>query len=117
MTDTKELVAVAKAAGSCLTAEQAAARAHAPGVLVLDIREHAEHEAGAVPGVVHITRGVLEFKIAEVCADKTCEILLHCAGGGRAALAAQSLQNLGYDNVHIVDAPFADFAAAYAAQK
>ena len=113
MSTAHELVATAKAAGSCLTAEEAAARAHDADVLVLDIRETAEHESGAISNVVHIPRGVLEFKIAEICEDKTREILLHCAGGGRASLAAQSLKSLGYDNVHIVDAKFEDFAAAF----
>ena len=113
MNTAHELVAAAKATESCLTAEEAAARAHDTDVLVLDIRETAEHESGAISNVVHIPRGVLEFKIAEICEDKTREILLHCAGGGRASLAAQSLKSLGYDNVHIVDAKFEDFAAAY----
>jgi rhodanese-related sulfurtransferase len=113
MSTTKELIAAAKAVGSCLNAEEAAARAHDSNVLVLDIRETAEHEQDAIPNVVHIPRGVLEFKISEICEDKAREILLHCGGGGRASLAAQSLASLGYENVHIVDARFEDFAAAY----
>ncbi len=113
MTTAQELITAAKAAGNCLTAEQAAARAHESGVLVLDIREPAEHEASAIPVAVHIPRGVLEFKITEACDDKSREIVIHCGGGGRASLAAQSLKSMGYENVHIVDAPFTDFAAAF----
>ncbi len=113
MSTAQDLIAAAKAAGHCLSAEEAAARAHTPGVLVLDVREPAEHEAAALPVAVHIPRGVLEFKIAEACDDKTREILVHCAGGGRASLAAQSLNSLGYENVHIVDAKFEDFASAF----
>ncbi len=113
MTTPQDLIAAAKAAGNCLTAEEAAARARESDVLLLDIREPGEHEQGAVPVAVHMPRGVLEFKIAEICDDKTREILIHCAGGGRASLAAQSLNTLGYENVHIVDAMFEDFAAAF----
>jgi len=80
---------------------------------VLDVREPAEHEAAAVAVAVHIPRGVLEFKITEVCDDKTREIVVHCGGGGRASLAAQSLNSLGYNNVHIVDSKFEDFASAF----
>jgi len=109
----QDLITAAKAAGNCLNAEQAAARAHQPEVLVVDIREPAEHEAAALPVAVHIPRGVLEFKITEVCDDRAREILIHCAGGGRASLAAQSLLSLGYENVHIVDAKFEDFACAF----
>ena len=113
MTTTQDLIAAAKAAGNCLNAEEAAAKAHKEGVLVLDIREPAEHEAAAVPVAVHIPRGLLEYKISEACDDKSQEIAVHCGGGGRAALAAQTLTILGYENVYIVDAKFEDFLAAY----
>jgi rhodanese-related sulfurtransferase len=113
MTTAQELIAAAKAAGKCLTAEEAAARAHQPEVLVLDIREPAEHEASSVAVVVHIPRGVLEFKITEACDDKSREIIIHCGGGGRASLAAQSLKSMGYENVFIVDAQFEDFSTAF----
>ena len=112
MSTAQDLVAAAKAGVKCLNAGDAAARVQEPGVLLLDLREPDEHEAGAVAGAVHIPRGVLEFKIGEVCDDRRREILLHCGGGGRASLAAQSLQSMGYENVRIVDAPFAEFAAA-----
>lgn len=113
MTTAQDLIAAAKAAGNCLTAEEAAAKAHEEGVLVLDIREPAEYEAAAVPVAVHIPRGLLEYKISEACDDKSQEIVVHCGGGGRAALAAQTLTILGYENVYIVDAKFEDFLAAY----
>ena len=112
MKTTQELVAAAKAAGSCLTAEEAAARVRSGTALLLDIREAVECEGGVVPGAVHMPRGVLEFKINEVCDDHDQEILIHCAGGGRASLAAETLKSLGYNNVHIVDAQFDDFHSA-----
>jgi len=113
MTTVQDLIAAAKAGGFCLSAEDAAAKAREPGVLLLDVRESVEHEQGAIPVAVHIPRGVLEFKITQVCENKTREILIHCGGGGRASLAAQSLKTMGYSNVSIVDAKFEDFASAF----
>jgi phage shock protein E len=113
MTTAQDLIAAAKAAGFCLSAEEAAAKAQEPNTLVLDVREPAEHEQASIPVAVNIPRGLLEFKIADACDDKTREIVTHCGGGGRAALAAQSLHSLGYENVYIVDAKFEDFASAF----
>ncbi len=113
MTTAQELISAAKAAGNCLTAEEAAVKAHDSAVLVLDIREPAEHEAAAIPVAVHIPRGVLEFKISEACEDKSQDIVIHCGGGGRASLASQSLKSMGYDSVFIVDAKFEDFLTAF----
>jgi len=113
MSTAQELISAAKAAGNCLTAEAAAARAHNSNVLLLDIREPAEHEASAIPVAVHVPRGVLEFKITDICEDKSKEILVQCGGGGRASLASESLKSMGYDNVHIVEAKFEDFLAAF----
>jgi len=111
MTTAMELVAAAKQQCRCLTAEEAADRVGRGEVLLLDIREPDEHAAGAVAGAVHVPRGVLEFRIGEICDDRDQEILLHCGGGGRASLAAESLKQLGYGNVSIVDAEFQDLLA------
>lgn len=113
MATVQDLINAAKTEFTCLDAQAAAGRAHDKAVLLIDLREPAEHEAAAVPVAVHIPRGVLEFKIAETCADKSAEILLQCGGGGRASLAAQSLKSLGYQNVSIVNAKFEDFLSAY----
>jgi len=115
MTSVQDLISAAKESIDCLSAEESAKKAREAGVLLVDLREPAEHDEAAVAVAVHIPRGVLEFKIGDACADKSQEILLHCGGGGRASLAAQSLKSMGYENVSIVSAPFTDFAAAFAA--
>ena len=111
----QELVAEAKGRGNCLDAEQTAAQLKNADVLLLDIREPAECANGMIEGAVNLPRGLLEFRMAEVCDDKDKEILIHCAGGGRAALASDSLKSMGYSNVHIVDAMFPDLYAACSA--
>ncbi len=72
--------------------------AKAPMVLV-DVREKDEWRAGYIPGALHVARGFLEIQIEQRVPDKSAPIVLYCAGGTRSALAAKSLQELGYTNV------------------
>ncbi|MBA2512632.1 MAG: rhodanese-like domain-containing protein [Actinomycetota bacterium] len=69
------------------------------GVTVVDVREPDEYEAGHVPGAKPLPRGLLEYKAAEELPDKDARIVVHCALGGRGALAAKSLKEMGYTNV------------------
>ncbi len=102
-----DLVTEAKAAVHTCSVDDAAHRIQR-GALVLDVREPAEFDAGSVPGATNVPRGLLEAKIAEVCPDSGRAIVVHCATGGRAALAAQTLGVMGYTDVVSVDAAFAD---------
>ncbi len=68
-------------------------------VTVIDVRESGEHEQGAIPRARLIPRGVLEREIVGIVADLTSPIVLYCAGGSRSALAALTLQQMGYDSV------------------
>lgn len=69
--------------------------------VVIDVREPAEFEAGALPDAINLPRGVLEFRLSDIdrLADRSAPVLVYCRSGGRAALAVQSLQTLGYSNV------------------
>ena len=70
--------------------------------LIIDVREAEEYAQGHISEAIHLPRGVLEFKIANVLdqTDASSPILVYCQTGGRAALAALTLQTLGYRNVH-----------------
>lgn len=70
--------------------------------IALDVREHAEFESEHIPDARHLSRGVLEFKIADHpdFQDLERSILVYCKTGGRSALAAEALQQLGYLNVY-----------------
>src|SRR5579864_6423019 len=81
-----------------ITETQAALRSDKPPLLV-DVRERDEYEEGTIQGSVHIPRGNLELRIESVTPDREQPIVLYCAGGVRSALAAQSLETLGYSNV------------------
>jgi len=75
------------------------ARARAKDAVVIDVREADEWAQGHVPGALFIPRGFLEPRIEDKVPDRGQEVILYCAGGTRSALAARSLQDLGYTNV------------------
>lgn len=76
--------------------QQLIAGADAP--VVLDCREPNETSLGRIPGAVVIPRGTLETKI-EAVVPRERALIIYCAGGNRSALAADTLQQMGYTNV------------------
>lgn len=70
-------------------------------IVLIDTREESEYAVGHIDGALLLPRGVLEFKIGAQpeLADKAKGVLIYCRTGGRSALAAQTLQQLGYTNV------------------
>ena len=71
-----------------------------PKLKVIDVREDHEWQKGHVPGAVHLGRGILERDIEKLVPNVDDELVLYCGGGFRSALAAESLQRMGYKNVH-----------------
>jgi phage shock protein E len=69
------------------------------GGLLIDVREADEFAKEHAAGAKHLSRGVLEMKIEEMEPDVEREIVCYCGGGKRSALAAESLQRMGYHNV------------------
>jgi rhodanese-related sulfurtransferase len=70
---------------------------------LVDVREDGEWTAGHIKGARHLGRGVLERDIEKAIPDTAREIVLYCGGGFRSALAAESLQKMGYSNVASMD--------------
>jgi adenylyltransferase/sulfurtransferase len=66
---------------------------------LIDVREPDEVAQGAIDGSVALPRGQLEHKIDTITTDKERPIVCYCGGGGRSALAAQSLKKMGFKNV------------------
>jgi rhodanese-related sulfurtransferase len=66
---------------------------------LIDVREPDEVAEGAIAGSKALPRGQLEYKIDTITADKEQPIVCYCGGGGRSALAALSLQKMGFKNV------------------
>ena len=67
--------------------------------VLLDVREKEEWDEGHLPGAVFLPRGFLEVRIEKTVPERQTPIILYCAGGVRSALAAKSLQDMGYTDV------------------
>lgn len=110
----QELVASTKSAVHCLTPDAAREQlAHSANALVIDVREPGEVAQKRPAGTINIPRGVLEMKITEHTTNPDQPILLHCATGGRAALAAAALGQMGFTNVSVIDCSCDDLIAAF----
>lgn len=65
----------------------------------VDVREDREWSSDHLPNAVHLSKGIIERDIETAIPNKRAKIILYCGGGYRSALAAESLQKMGYDNV------------------
>jgi len=76
--------------------------------VLIDVREADEYSAGHIPGAVLIPRGMLEFKLSSTpeLNPRDLKIALYCKTGGRSALAALTLQEMGYLNVKSIAGGF-----------
>ncbi len=82
-------------------------------LLLVDLREPGERaQHGAIHGAVHAPRGMLEFYADPTSPyhrpefDPGRRVVLHCGSGGRSALAADTLKQMGYANVAHLDGGF-----------
>ncbi|WP_437971830.1 molybdopterin-synthase adenylyltransferase MoeB [Sorangium sp. So ce260] len=75
-------------------------------LVLLDVREKEEYRAGFIPGAISIPRAFLEMQVEQKLPDKSAHIVAYCAGGTRSALAAKTLQELGYTNVESANPGF-----------
>jgi sulfur-carrier protein adenylyltransferase/sulfurtransferase len=67
-------------------------------IVVIDVREPEEFARGKIPGAYTIPRGVLEMQVdGRLPLEST--VVLYCGAGGRSALAAKSLADMGYQKV------------------
>ncbi len=94
-----ELLAQARASLQLLDAASALPDCERKGGVLIDVREPAEVHGKAATGAVNFPRGVVEMMVLEKFKDPTQPIYVHCASGGRAVLAAEQLQRLGYSDV------------------
>lgn len=115
-TSVKEMLAAANAAVPRISRAEAEALMADGKALVVDVRDAPELQAsGKVAGAVHVSRGMLEFRAdpASPYHDPTFDpsrtVILYCASGGRSALAAKALLDLGYRDVRNLGA-FKDWA-------
>jgi phage shock protein E len=96
----QKLVAEAKKHITEISPQDAAAKLNSGDAVVVDVREKDEWDEGHIAGATHMSRGTIELDIEEKVPDPNAMIICHCGGGGRSALAAETLQKMGYKNVH-----------------
>ncbi len=101
----RELVEEAEARVTTITVQEFSAR-HNDNTLVIDLRDVRElWREGKIPGALHAPRGMLEFWVDPDSPyyredfDTSKDWVLYCAIGWRSALAADTLQNMGFENV------------------
>ncbi|HME06040.1 MAG TPA: rhodanese-like domain-containing protein [Bryobacteraceae bacterium] len=85
--------------------------AKTPMVLV-DVREDNEWNAGHASGAVHLGKGIIERDIEAAIPDPATPLVLYCGGGYRSALAADVLQKMGYMNVASLDGGWGAYQTA-----
>ena len=102
----KEMLAEANAVIETVSVPDLAYLLDDPEVVLVDVRETVERDrAGAIPGSVHAPRGLLEFHAdpdspaynGEL--HPSARLILYCGTGGRSALAAKTLVDMGYPDV------------------
>jgi rhodanese-related sulfurtransferase len=82
--------------------------------VLIDVREADEFAAGHIPGAVHASRGMLEFKLSSTpeLSSRDLKLVVYCKTSGRAALAARSLHDMGYLSVTSIAGGFDAWVAA-----
>ncbi len=95
----EKLVAEAKKNITEISPQDAAANLNSGEAVIIDVRDKDEWDEGHIPGATHMSRGTIELDMEEKVPEPNTMVICHCGGGGRSALAAESLQKMGYKNV------------------
>jgi rhodanese-related sulfurtransferase len=108
----QKLVAEAKKKITEISPSEAAEKSKKGEAVIIDVREKDEWDEGHIPDAIHMSRGTIELDVEEKIPDTNATIICHCGGGGRSALAAESLQRMGYKNVRSMAGGFKAWKAA-----
>ena len=108
----EKLVAEAKKNITEISPQDAAAKLKSGEAVIVDVRDKDEWDEGHIPGAMHLSRGTIELDIEEKLPDTDAMIICHCGGGGRGALATESLQKMGYKNTRNMSGGFKAWKAA-----
>ena len=83
-----------------------------PKIILLDVREDHEWQAGHAVEAVHLGKGILERDLERLYPDPKSEIIMYCGGGFRSALTCDAAQKMGYPNVYSLGGGYKAMAAA-----
>jgi sulfur-carrier protein adenylyltransferase/sulfurtransferase len=70
-----------------------------PGIALIDTREPHEHEAAHLEGAILIPPALVEREAGQKVPDRSRRVIVYCGSGSRSAYAAQTLQEMGYEDV------------------
>ena len=117
----KKLLAMANAEIETVSVQDPAYIDDDPDTVIVDVRDGWEREAkGAIPGSFHASRGMLEFhadpesSVHIKALNPAKRIVLYCGTGGRSALAAKTMQYMGFSDVASLAGGFAAWRIANA---
>ena len=105
VTPSMQLIGEALAEVASISVDEALVLVDGEDAVFVDVRERAEHDAGAIAGAVAAPRGFLEFiadpatPMHNAALSSGKRLVIYCASGGRSALAAKTLQDMGYSEV------------------
>ena len=109
-----QMIAEAQEQIQCLDADQAKRLYdETNGAVIIDVRDPDAAATSKLSESINISRGLLEMKVEKSVPDPETLILTHCGGGGRASLAAFTLNQMGYSNVHAITATYEDVKKAF----
>ena len=109
-----EFIAEAQTKIDCLDVATAKALyGQSENAVIIDVREANEAAESKLKDSVNISRGLIEMKVPKLCPDPDTVILTHCAGGGRASLAAATLEEMGYTKVYAITAKFDEIKGTF----
>lgn len=84
-----------------ITQEEAKNRMDARDVIILDVREQEEFDAGHIPGALLLPVGTItKDTAAAVIPESDSEVLVYCRSGNRSKRASEALAELGYTQVY-----------------
>ena len=93
-------------------AEARAKLAAHPKVVLIDVREDHEWQAGHAVEAVHLGKGILERDLERLYPDANTEIIMYCGGGFRSAMTCDAAQKMGYKKVHSLIGGYKGMVAA-----
>jgi rhodanese-related sulfurtransferase len=109
----KEMLSSAKASVTKVSAEAVKGAIDSKEkAIFLDVRDGGEFSAGHLPGAMNISRGTLEFNVFGKIADQNAKIYVYCKTSARSAMATKTLNDLGFKNAVLMDAPYEDWVKA-----
>ena len=101
-----ELISLARGNTHSKTAAQALPGCLTKNDVLSDVSEPEEFNQKSIVSAINIPRGILEMQMFKRFPNENTNIYLHCATGGRATLAAEQLQHMGYKNITVISCNF-----------